>query len=193
MEQLAAEAGLTKPVLYSYFRDKAGLADALADRFIDTLQGALFGAIANVEAPRDVVRATIESFIDFVEAEPELYRFLVLGTAGTDRGIARQRLVLEIGNRISLVVGAGLRRAGADSGAAELWSFSILGAVFIGAEWWLERPTMSRYDLVDYLTELLWSGLAGVGLADLDGPLLPPELAAQLAPSPPSPDEGADK
>jgi hypothetical protein len=31
-------------------------------------------------------------------------------------------------------------------------------------EWWLERRTMTRDDLVAYLTRLLWGGLAGAGL-----------------------------
>ena len=30
--------------------------------------------------------------------------------------------------------------------------------------WWLERRTMSKDDLVNYLTQLLWSGLSGAGL-----------------------------
>jgi hypothetical protein len=35
---------------------------------------------------------------------------------------------------------------------------------FAGAAWWLERRTMSKDDLVNYLTQLLWSGLSGAGL-----------------------------
>ena len=56
------------------------------------------------------------------------------------------------------------RRAGADSGAAEPWAFAIVGMTFAGASWWLERRTMSKDDLVNYLTQLLWSGLSGAGL-----------------------------
>ena len=64
-------------------------------------------------------------------------------------------------------LGSALRRAGADSGAAEPWAFAIVGMTFGGAAWWLQRRTMSKDDLVGYLTQLLWSGLAGAGLDQL--------------------------
>ena len=37
MDQLAGEAGITKPILYSHFGDRAGLAEALAERTSDML------------------------------------------------------------------------------------------------------------------------------------------------------------
>jgi hypothetical protein len=69
-----------------------------------------------------------------------------------------------ISNSIAISLGGALRRAGADSGAAEPWAFAIVGMTFAGASWWLERRTMSKDDLVNYLTQLLWSGLSGAGL-----------------------------
>jgi Tetracyclin repressor-like, C-terminal domain len=70
----------------------------------------------------------------------------------------------DISNAIAITLGSSLRRAGADSGAAEPWAFAIVGMTFAGAGWWLERRSMSKDDLVDYLTQLLWSGLSGAGL-----------------------------
>jgi hypothetical protein len=40
----------------------------------------------------------------------------------------------------------------------------MVGMTFAGAGWWLERRSMSKEDLVGYLTQLLWSGLSGAGL-----------------------------
>ena len=70
----------------------------------------------------------------------------------------------DIGSQIAVALGGALRRAGADSGAAEPWAFAIVGMTFAGAGWWLERRSMSKDDLVGYLTQLLWSGLSGAGL-----------------------------
>ena len=38
MADIAAEAGISKPVLYHHFGDKAGLAAAIADRFLAELE-----------------------------------------------------------------------------------------------------------------------------------------------------------
>jgi len=168
MDEIAAEAGLTKPILYSNFGNKSGLAGALADRYLIDLIPAVLGNFQGVGEPKKMVRSAIDTFIAFVEKEPEVYRFLVRGVGGDERSFIEQRLVTEFGLRLAQVVRAGLRGAGADSGPAELWAFSILGTVISGAEWWQARPSMSRADVVDYLTAFVWEGLAGGGVARLE-------------------------
>ena len=160
MDEIAAEAGITKPILYTHFGDKAGLVRALAGRVAEQVNREVTSALARSGEPREVLSSTLAAFCAFIEREPELYRFL-LQTArhATDR--SGPRLVSDLGSRIAVTLGAGLRRAGADSGAAELWAYSIVGTAFAGAGWWLERRTMSRDDVVARLTELLWSGLSG--------------------------------
>ena len=164
MSELAAAAGITKPILYAHFEDKAGLAHALALRVVDQLNDALQTGLTGDTAPRERMRATIAAFVDFVQREPQLYAFLVRGGFG-DPG-----LVTEIGNQITIALGGALREAGADAGPAELWSYGIIGAVFVACEWWLLRPVVTAEQLVDDLTRLLWDGLAATGI---DAPTSP--------------------
>jgi AcrR family transcriptional regulator len=168
MDELAAEAGMTKPILYAHFGDKAGLAAAVADRYLMELVPAVLAAFGTGPEPKRMVRTAIDNFIEFVERDPQIYRFLVRGVAALDRSFIEQRLVTELGLRIAQVLRGGLRAAGSDTGPAELWSFAILGTVLAGAEWWQARPTMSRADLVDYLTDLVWGGLGAGGIDRLD-------------------------
>ena len=168
MDEIAAEAGITKPILYSHFGDKAGLIQALAGRVAGQINHAVSEALSRSGEPRAIVASTIEAFCSFIEREPELYRFLVQ-TARHESDVSGPRLMSDIGSQIAVALGSGLRRAGADSGAAEPWAFAIVGMTFAGAGWWLERRSMSKEDLVDYLTQLLWTGLSGAGLGALEG------------------------
>jgi AcrR family transcriptional regulator len=168
MDEIAAEAGLTKPILYANFGKKAGLAGALADRYLTDLIPAVLGSFEGGRDPKEMVRSAIDTFIAFVEADPEVYRFLVRGVGGDERSFIEQRLITDFGLRLAQVLRAGLRAAGVDSGPAELWAFSILGTVISGAEWWQARPSMSRADLVDYLASFVWEGLSGGGVARLE-------------------------
>lgn len=167
MDEIAAEAGITKPILYSHFGDKAGLIRALAGRVAGQLNRTVSQALTGSGEPREVVASTIEAFCTFIENEPELYRFLVQ-TAKHESDASGPRLMSDIGSQIAVTLGSGLRRAGADSGAAEPWAFAIVGMTFAGAGWWLERRSMSKDDLVGYLSQLLWSGLSGAGLGRLE-------------------------
>lgn len=63
---------------------------------------------------------------------------------------------------MAVVLGERLRQLGADSGAAEPWAHGIVGMVHLAADWWVERRTMPRARLVEYLVALLWEGLESV-------------------------------
>jgi AcrR family transcriptional regulator len=159
MDDIAAEAGITKPILYSHFGDKAGLADALGERFSGELV-ALFAQVwAETDEPRDRVARSIDAWVGFIESDAHIYAFLSDGSFGAGRRLDERRLVAELGKQVARALGEWLRSQGADSGPAEPWAFGVLGMVHVSTEWWLERRTLSRKDLVEYLTTLLWSGL----------------------------------
>ena len=63
-----------------------------------------------------------------------------------------------------MVVGEQLRAAGVDSGAAEPWAYGLVGMVHLAGDWWLDRQPMPRARLVEYLTTLVWDGLASTGI-----------------------------
>lgn len=180
MDELAAEAGITKPILYSHFGDRAGLVRALAERVAGEVNRAVISQLTSKREPVEVLSSTIEAFCTFIETEPELYRFLVQTAMHSSNagGGSGPRLSNDISRQIAVSLGGALRRAGADSGAAEPWAFGIVGMTFAGAGWWLERRSMSKEDLVGYLTQLLWTGLSGAGLGRVE-----PEPAA-------APDDG---
>jgi AcrR family transcriptional regulator len=180
MAELAAAAGITKPILYSHFGDKAGLAHALAQRVVGQLNEALLAGLAAGVDSRARMRATIEAFVDFVQREPQLYSFLVRDAIEPGAGFGDPGLLSEIGNQITLVLGTALRAAGRDHGPAELWSYGIIGAVFITAEWWMARPVLSRDQLVDDLCRLLWDGLGSTGLDDVPVAAVEHDIATAL-------------
>ena len=49
-----------------------------------------------------------------------------------------------------------------DSGAAEPWAHGIVGMVQNVGEWWLERQSMSRDAVVEYLTQIIWVAIEGI-------------------------------
>src|SRR5258708_17021708 len=63
------------------------------------------------------------------------------------------------GGQVAMVLGEGLRAAGRDSGPAEPWAFGIVGMVHAAGDWWMDRATMPRARLAEYLTSLIYDGL----------------------------------
>lgn len=169
MDELAAEAGITKPILYSHFGDRAGMAEALGDRTADMLIAAVGEALRTAAATgsaEEVARSAVLAFCNFIESEPSIYRFLVRSTFNTGTPVA-SRLSRGVAERIETLLRRSIEQAGGDPVAAEPWAYAMVGLGFAGAEWWLMTDTMSKEELVDHLTRLLWSGLAGAGLGEL--------------------------
>ena len=171
MEDLARAAGVTKPILYRHFGHRDGLTAALATRFAHGLESTLQSAMVAGNPPRETLEKTIDAYLEFVERDPEVYRFLVqrLIAGPPDEELSVGNFLRQVATQVALVLGEQLRAAGLDSGGAEPLAHGMVGMVHAAGDWWLERRTMPRSRLVQYIVEVLWSGLAGIGLASADG------------------------
>ena len=163
MSDIAAAAGVSKPVLYSSFRDKSALAAALADRFLGELDTALLDNLATDATPRATLHRTIGAFVAFAEREPALYRFLVEGSAGTGREAVELPMLTHLAARIARYL-TGPTASIEEPARADAWAFAIMGMVFSTVGWWLDGHTRTRTQLVDDLTDLICGGLAGGGV-----------------------------
>jgi AcrR family transcriptional regulator len=160
MEQLAGRGGVTKPILYRHFRDRDGIITAVADRFSSELLGEIDTALHSSLEPRELLAATVDAYLAFLEREPALYRFLLRQVGVRPDNLTRiSPLVDAIARRVALVIGEHLRAVGQDSGPAVPWAYGIVGLVHQAGDWWLEDRTLPRERLTAYLTVLLWEGL----------------------------------
>ena len=172
MEDLAKAAGVTKPILYRHFGHRDGLTTALATRFADGLEETLTTAMGTGSDPRETLAKTIDAYLAFVERDPEVYRFLVrrLVTNERDHELTVGNFLRQVGNQVALVLGEQLRAANLDSGGAEPLAHGIVGMVHAAGDWWLERQTLPRATLVEYVVGLLWGGFIGLGLGPANRP-----------------------
>lgn len=163
MEEIAAEAGVTKPILYRHFGDKGGLYQALAERYLEVILTELRTGLADSSDPRRRIAATIDSFLSLVEREPQAYRFL-MQRALADEGTSTT--VLTFTRRLAGEIGGILRtefaRAGLDTRGAEALAHGIVGMVALAGDWWLEERALSRGELVERLAALLWGGFTAL-------------------------------
>jgi AcrR family transcriptional regulator len=158
MDDVADVSGIAKPVFYRYFKDKADLFLAVGREVGERLVGEVVTALDGTRNPRAMIAAAVQTFLSAVEADPEVYRFVLQRPASA---AAASDYSAVISKHVSRVIGDLLREVGGDTGVAEPWGFAMVGAVRSAAERWLDEPTMSRDALAGYLTDLLWSGGRG--------------------------------
>ena len=164
MDAVAAEAGVTKPVLYRYFADKAALVEALGEFSSAMLLDRLLPAIGSDGPALARIRDAVGAYFAVIDEYPNLYWLLARQTdayGGPDADPVHRNKEF-IATSLSAVIGDYLRAYGLDSGAAEPWGYGLTGLVQSTGEWWMNRRSMSRAHVVEYLTTLIWAAMAGV-------------------------------
>ncbi|MEU6328193.1 transcriptional regulator, TetR family [Streptomyces sp. 2224.1] len=169
MNAIAAEAGITKPILYRHFGDKGGLYRALAVRHTDALLANLATALDAPVLRRDRVEATLDAYLLAIEARPQVYRFLMhpsdednASESGFDVGRHSAPLLRRLGEELAKVITDRLDLGPGGELRARVWGHGIVGMMHGAGDWWLRERPCSREQLVTQLADLLWGRLAAV-------------------------------
>lgn len=165
MDQMAAEAGITKPVLYRYFGDRDGLIAAMADRFSEDLVARLDAAFAAADND-DVgalIRAAIDGYLSFIEDDPALYGFLIHSAPlGSEAVVA---VFDRVARSVARVMAEVFETLGLDKRPIITWAYGVVGTVHLAGARWVRRPDASRDELVGDLVALVSLGLTGAPVA----------------------------
>jgi AcrR family transcriptional regulator len=162
MDDIAAEIGVSKTVLYRYFVDKNDLTTAVMMRFTQTtlipnMAAALSSNLDGIDLTREVIRVYVET----VAAEPEPYRFVMANSSAShSKVIADSERI--IARMLAVMMRRRMQQAGMDTGGVEPWAYLIVGGVQLATHSWMSDPRMSSDELIDYLTMLSWNALCGI-------------------------------
>jgi AcrR family transcriptional regulator len=165
MDDIAAEAGVTKPVLYRHFADKADLYLAVGQHLAAEVLAKLGPVLTAATEQRDRIAAVIDTYLAAIASEPELYRFVMrrsfAGTpvAGDPVGDHAEL----IATALAAVIEERTTALGLDPAPAKAWAHGLVGFVQSTGDWWLrEGAGTDRATLTDQLTTLIWDGFAGI-------------------------------
>ncbi|MEU6881067.1 TetR family transcriptional regulator [Streptomyces sp. NPDC046712] len=167
MNAIAAEAGITKPILYRHFGDKGGLYRALATRHTDALLGALRAALDAPADRRRRVESTLDTYLASIEALPQVYRFLMhpaeeshQAEQSFDVGRHSAPVLRRMGEELGQVIAERIDLGPGGEAQARIWGHGIVGMMHAAGDWWLGERPCSRSELVRALADLLWGRLA---------------------------------
>jgi AcrR family transcriptional regulator len=165
MDQIAANARTSKPVIYRYFADKDELYRAVGSRVVRQIVEALLAAEGEPD-PQMLLRTSIDAYLRLVEHNPRLFRFVTGHRVFNEGGIGHASAAIV--DVLAVALGEQLRSIGLDPAAARPWSEAAIGFIRAASLWWIDhRDAMDREQLTAYLTALLWGG--GAGLFQLAG------------------------
>jgi len=175
IEQIAALAGITKPVIYHHFDSKRDLYIALLDLYRGELLAFMGKRAVNAPSPGGRLAAGLDAFLEFVETHPEAWRILFRDPPPSDAVIVdAHRRVQERARAgiVTLMAAADTAEHPNDPTGDELVVEREMAAEVIKsaadglAAWWYAHRDVPREHLVYVLMNVMWIGFDRFGAGD---------------------------
>lgn len=156
MDDIAAGASVTKPILYRTIGDKAALMNALSESLVDEIDRAVAAGTKREGDPRRAFESAIRCYVEAVEAERNLFLFVNAGAPGTD---PFRRLVDRSAASMIELFGDARERAGLGRDGARTWAWAIVGALQVVTIMWVRDDHRDVDQIIADVSQLLWSGV----------------------------------
>ncbi|GHF77439.1 AcrR family transcriptional regulator [Amycolatopsis bartoniae] len=159
MDEIAEQAGVSKPVLYQHFPGKLDLYIALLESHVDELVGRVEEALASTTDNKLRVHAAVGAFFDFVNNDAGAFRMVFESDLRGEPAVqdAVDRATSASVDAITETITAD---AGLDEAKARLLAVGLVGLSQVSARFWLtHHSTMSREEAVNLTATLAWRGI----------------------------------
>jgi AcrR family transcriptional regulator len=168
MEDIAAAAGITKPVLYDHFCSKDRLLAAVILRAGSVLGEAVLAAVTTAETPEDALACGLRAYFGFIEERSSgLHSLLTEGVSpGSEAATALERVRDQQAEMIAELLSAqsatllSAQSEAADPAAAQLYAQIVIGATERLATRPGTTPTASVETLTRHVMDVIWCGFA---------------------------------
>jgi AcrR family transcriptional regulator len=163
MDEIAAEVGVTKPLLYNYFGNKERLYIACMEQAGDSLIRTVGESIAETDSPGDALGAGVRAFFGFLDSDRAAWAVLFDETLPTGGEVA-EKVASYRGQIVELVSASLLAQIPENLRDAyrveiEALSAALLGAAEELARWWLRTEAISAGEAAELLISTVEPGI----------------------------------
>lgn len=159
IEEIAARAQVSKPVVYEHFGGKEGLYAVVVDREMGLLLSRFEGALQDGH-PRNLLERAAFVLLDYIENETDGFKVLTRDTPPTGRSGTFSSLINDVASRVEHILDRAFKARGYETELAGLYSQALVGMVAATGQWWLEERKPNKEIVAAHLVNLAWNGLA---------------------------------
>ncbi|GAA1884720.1 TetR/AcrR family transcriptional regulator [Asanoa iriomotensis] len=159
IEEVAARAKVSKPVVYEHFGGKEGLYAVVVDREVRSLLDRINNALT-AGHPRELLEQAALALLDYIEQETDGFRVLVRESPVMSSTGNFSSVLNDLAHQAEHILGAEFKTRGYDPKLAELYSQALVGMVALTGRWWLEVRKPRKDVVASHLVNLAWNGLS---------------------------------
>ncbi len=161
VEEIAASAKVSKPIVYEHFGGKEGLYAVVVDREMQSLTSALNDSLsASSDHPRRIVERTALALLSFIEEHTEGFQILVRDSPTTDPSSSFSSLLGDVSLRVEEILDDSFKRHKLSTRAVPYYAQMLVGLTVFTGQYWADRRKASKEQLAAYIVNLAWNGLS---------------------------------
>jgi len=158
VEDIAARASVSKPVVYEHFGGKEGLYAVVVDREMQDLERRITESIATGSWRQRIEQAAL-ALLTYVEEETDGFMILVRDPSSKQER-AFSTLLNTAVSQVSHILGTAFKHRGFDEELAILYAQALVGMVSMTAQWWLDERQPAKEVVAAHVVNLCWNGLS---------------------------------
>ena len=159
VEEIAAAAGVSKPVIYEHFGGKEGLYAVVVDREIDALLSTITATLTSVGTSRQIIERAALALLDYIEGSADGFRILVRDSPPGQSTGTFASLMSDIASQVEHILVAAFKRHGLDPKAAPMYAQMLVGMIAMTGQWWLDSRKFKKHEVAAHVVNLAWNGL----------------------------------
>jgi AcrR family transcriptional regulator len=159
IEEIAAQAGVSKPVVYEHFGGKEGLYAVVVDREMERLL-TMTTTLLEGEHSRPKFEAAAVTLLRYIEDNADGFRILVRDSHPGSAGGTFATLLSDIAAQVEYILADFLASRGRDPKLAPMYAQMLVGMVAFTGQWWLDARKPKLEQVAANMIDLAWNGLA---------------------------------
>jgi AcrR family transcriptional regulator len=162
VEEIAARAEVSKPLVYEHFGGKEGLYAVVVDREIHTLLDAITASLSTANHPRILLEHAALALLGYIETSTDGFRILVRDSPVAQSTGTFASLISDVASQVEHLLADEFRTRDLDPKTAPLYAQMLVGMVALTGQFWLDHRHFQRAEVAAHLVNLAWNGLSGL-------------------------------
>ena len=158
VEEIAAAAGVSKPVVYEHFGGKEGLYAVVCDRELAYLGAEVTEALSGEGSRRRIERAAM-ALLRYIEERTDGFRILVRDSP-TPGGSSYSTLLNDAVASVAYILEEEFVSRGFAPNTSGVYAQALVGMVSGTAQWWLDVRQPPKEEVAAHMVNLCFNGLS---------------------------------
>jgi AcrR family transcriptional regulator len=161
VEEIAAKAEVSKPVVYEHFGGKEGLYAVVVDREVRTMLDGIRGSLTSGRQ-RELIEQAALALLDYIENNADGFRILVRDSSVGSTSGTFASILSDVASQVEGILIAEFKKRGLDPKTAPMYAQMLVGMVALTGQWWLDTRRPKKPEVAAHLVNLAWNGLSNL-------------------------------